>query len=367
MNWPLPPWISPVTATLAAAALASVVLGLGAVLGGKAGQSLASVSGQAVPVGLMTLKVEDQIFVNRQFLGRLEASQTAELGFEFGGIIAQIAVREGDIVRKGDVLARLSRDALVLERQAVAANLQSVQNRHALALAEITRLERLVARGAAPSNSLDRARAESFALAAAIAEAEGALARLDLRLRDTDLTAPFDAIVGATRATLGEAVAAGQPVISVFERGRANFRVGLPMSLDPAALQNPRLEVNGQIYPLTLAALRPDIDLRSNTRIALFAVEAEEITGFGQTASLLAELPLRQRGAWVPVDAMRPGSEGYWTLLAVTETRVAEPIAIEVRHLRGDMAFVSGLFEEGTQVISIGAHKIVPGQTVRAE
>jgi RND family efflux transporter MFP subunit len=361
------PKISRTTVTFAGVTAVSVLVVVGLALVGTRGQSLASAAERAAPVGVMALKIEEEILINRQFLGRLEANQTAELGFEFGGIIAEMSVREGDIVRGGDVLAQLTQDALVLERQSVAANLESLQSRHALVRAEITRLERLVGRGAAPSNSLDRARAEALALGASIADAEGGLAQLDLRLRNAVLTAPFDAIVGATRATLGEAVGAGQPIISLFERGRANFRVGLPMSLHPAALQNPRLDINGQNFPLTLSALRPDIDIRSNTRIALFAVAADDVTGFGQTATLMADLPLRQRGAWVPVDAMRPAAEGFWTLLSITDDMVAEPIAIDVRHLRGDMAFVSGLFEEGTKVISVGAHKIVPGQTVRAE
>jgi len=46
---------------------------------------------------------------------------------------------------------------------------------------------------------------------------------------------------------------------------------------------------------------------------------------------------------------------------------IARHVAVEVEHLRGDQAFVSGAFETGTRIISAGAHKVVPGQSVRVE
>jgi len=324
-------------------------------------------AGPATPVGIIALDLQEEILVNRQFLGRIEATREANIGFEFGGTIAQINVREGDPVQAGDVLARLTRASLTLERTALEASLTAARSRLDLANSEVNRVERLVRSGAATSSSLDQVLANRDTLNSTRIEVETALAQVDLRLRNTELIAPFDGIVGATTANIRETVAAGQPVVSIFESGGANFRVGLPISLDPAGLRDPRIAVAGRIYNVTLDAVRPDIDFRTNTRTAIFRLNAEDMTSFGLSATLSGQVALPLRGAWVPIDAMRPSAMGYWILLAVGEDGIADPIAVEVEHLRGDEAYVSGAFDAGTRIIHVGAHKVVPGQSVRTD
>lgn len=321
----------------------------------------------ATPVATITLQMEDTISVERRFLGRLEARQSADIGFEFGGIIDTIPVREGDRVQKDHVLATLVDDALLVERVALSASLSAAQTQYDFTEAEAERVRQLVARGAAQSARLDQIESERDTLAARLVEVESHVNQVDLRLRAARVTAPFDGIIGARSASLGETVAAGQPVVTIFDSGAADFRVGLPTSLDPADLRNTRITIGDADYTVTLNAVRPDIDYRTNTRTAIFGVEADALVSFGLSAVMTGEVSLPMRGAWVPVDAMRPSSEGYWIILEVDDDMIANRVAIEVQHLRDDMAFVIGAFDTGTRIVSAGAHKVVPGQTVSTD
>lgn len=61
------------------------------------------------------------------FTGELTAVQTAELAAEYGGVVRQVPVAEGDTVSKGTVLAQLDTAAAQLEAAKAAADLNSTQ------------------------------------------------------------------------------------------------------------------------------------------------------------------------------------------------------------------------------------------------
>lgn len=321
---------------------------------------------RATPVETIKLAIEDEIFVQRRFLGRLEARQAADIAFEFGGTINALPVREGDRVRKGETLASLSIEATQVARATAQASLEAAQSQFDFAAAEAERVERLVSRGATQASRLDQVLSESTIASSRLKEAQSALDQVDLRLKQSELIAPFDGIIGARGASLGETVTAGQTVVSLFDSSGTDFRVGLPTSLDPATLRNPRITLNGTTYDVTLKAVRPDIDFLTNTRTAIFQVETDEVLSFGLSATLSGDVAQPLRGAWVPIDAMRPSAEGYWIILAVDDNGVAQRVAVEIQHLREDEAFVTGAFDADTTIVGAGAHKVVPGQSVRA-
>lgn len=330
------------------------------------GQSAAEERG-ATPVRLMTLEIADQITVERRFLGRIEARQAADLAFGFGGTIDRITVQEGARFQESDVLASVNVDALKVRLEALRKRLGAARSQLEIATAEIERVRRLVSRNATPSNRLTEAEIEIQLRVSDVIELEGAVKEIELQIRKSRLIAPFDGIVGARGANLGETVSPGQTVVSIYEDGSTDFRVGLPTTLSPASLTDTRIRINGREFPVKLRAVRPDIDLRTNTQIAIFEVLTSEPIRFGLSAVLIGDVVVPVRGAWVPLDAMRPSAQGFWIVLGVDDKKVARRIAIEVLHFRDDAAFVTGAFEDGARIISVGAHKVVPGQAVQAE
>jgi len=318
-----------------------------------------------VIVNLINLEVVDSAAIERHFPGRLEAHDSVNVAFEYEGRLESVSVREGETVRAGDTLARLRIDRLQLDREAVGATVASLTQQLRLAEQEEQRISRLVSSGAVAANQLDRLRAQRFALEAELSNARNALGQMDLRLEDAVLVSPVDGVVGSIMASQQEAVAAGQPVVSVFKDGLPRFRVGLPANLDIADLRDVTLLIDDATYPVTLVSMRPDVDPRSNTRTAIFSVDMDDGFSFGKSAVLTGNISLDLRGAWVPVDALRTSSEGSWIVLAVAEDMVARRLDVEVQHLRGSHAFVTGPFQNGTRIVGAGSHKVVAGQTVR--
>jgi multidrug efflux system membrane fusion protein len=61
------------------------------------------------PVKTIVVAAGDQPYV-RTFPGKVEASKTAELSFQVSGLLVSVPVKEGQRVRKGDIVAQLRQD-----------------------------------------------------------------------------------------------------------------------------------------------------------------------------------------------------------------------------------------------------------------
>ncbi|NNF73464.1 MAG: efflux RND transporter periplasmic adaptor subunit [Rhodobacteraceae bacterium] len=334
-------------------------------LAARADQAEKPPAADAVPVSVTLLETEPGFDTQRRYVGAVEAAQATDVAFEFGGLVAELPVGEGDIVRAGDVLARLDTSLLEAERTRFEASREVVAAQLAFADLSLTRREELNARGFAPTEALDRARFDQAALVAQLAEIDAGLQSVAIRMEKSAITAPFDARIGAQLVDRGTTIGAGQALFSLLEEVPPLVRIGLPLSIDPATLETARIILGDRTYDATLFATRPDIDPVTRTRTVLFALSnASEVT-FGQTATLAVTQRVDAPGTWVPVAALREGVQGVWTILVADDEDRVRPAAVEVIHAEGDRVFVRGSFPDGARLINAGPHRVTPGQLVR--
>jgi len=288
--------------------------------------------------------------------GTLAARDAWTLAFPSGGVLATVAVREGQAVRKGDLLAAL--DLTPLEAQARAA-------REALAKAErdATRARSLVAGEAAPASALQDAATGLEVAAAASRAAEFALARARLVARD-------DGWVDRRFAEPGEVVGAGQPIVAVSGRGGGWIvKAGLT-DKDVLGLRT------GDAATVRLDA-RPAEALRG--RVAEIARSPSPATGTYEiqvrledapadlVAGFTAKIELRRAvpsaGA-VPLAALQDGDGERGAVFALDGTR-ARRVPVRVAFLQGDRAVLSGGLDGVDEIVLDGASKLVDGAPVR--
>jgi multidrug efflux pump subunit AcrA (membrane-fusion protein) len=226
--------------------LAAVILlaGLGA---------LGAVRFRAVPVTVQPVvrgKAVEAIYAT----GTVEAEDRVNVKAKTSGSIAELFVREGSAVKKGDLLARIDNPvvsfdlkrgqvdlsaasaqagasapqvaALRAQRSALAADLD-------VARQDLARAERLGATGAVATVDVDRARARVAGLEGSLAsnEAQERALRIDLsanaersaaavkslasRVADTEVRAPLDGVVLSKSIEFGEVVAVNQTLFKV--------------------------------------------------------------------------------------------------------------------------------------------------------
>lgn len=190
--------------------------------------------------------------------GRIEVERVA-VATKYAGRVAEIRVDEGDLVKKGDVIARMDTAELQAElaeaeagqhqaEQGIDQALAEIGIRKAdLALAEIelARASTLQKKDAGTAADVDRRRAQRDVAVAALKGAQAALedskaaalaaaARVD-RLRtviaDMDLKAPTDGRVEYRLVKAGEVLAAGGQVATLLDLADVHMVVFFPTSV----------------------------------------------------------------------------------------------------------------------------------------
>jgi RND family efflux transporter MFP subunit len=175
------------------------------------------------------------------------------------GILMSVSVREGDPVRKDQLLAALDCEALLVSKQIAKLNMES-HGRLDAAMAECNlrksrfeKLQTLRAQGHASAEEVDRARADFDIATANVLSAQEQLAVDALEFKRTEalierrmIRSPLDGVVSKIHHEEREFIIASAPtVLTVVELNPLRVIFSVPLS------QSTSLKV-GQVTPLTL-------------------------------------------------------------------------------------------------------------------
>lgn len=210
---------------------APAVLFVGALLSASCDQGPAAPRAEVIrPVRSIRVG-ESSPFTGRQFPGRAEPLQFADLSFRVPGSLRELPARVGQMVAAGAVVAQLDRRDFEVRVRAAEASLARAKADLARSELELSRFTEGFDRGAVSEIELVRVReARNIASATVDAiEAELQSARDDLT--DTTLTAPFGGEVTARYVEVYEDVQAKRRVVRIVDDSRIRFTVYIPEQL----------------------------------------------------------------------------------------------------------------------------------------
>ncbi|MDO1584831.1 efflux RND transporter periplasmic adaptor subunit [Rhizobium oryzicola] len=160
------------------------------------------------PVSVLIMKKTEQPLTT-VLSGRAEAFQSADIRPRVGGIIKQIAIKEGSFVKAGDLLYKIDDDtyrAAFAESQAA---LEKAEVSVPAAEANLQRYERLANTGATQKD-YETARTTLLQAQASVAQAKATLQTAQINMQLTEVRAPFDGVTSATNFSVGNVVTASQ-------------------------------------------------------------------------------------------------------------------------------------------------------------
>jgi RND family efflux transporter MFP subunit len=200
--------------------------------------------------------------------GSVQAVRQSTLAAQVGGSITSLAVKAGDRVKGGQLIARIDdRDAqaALARAQAGVAEAQA-QWRHA----ELTtrRNRELQGQGFISQAALDVADTQAQAAQANLKQAQAALTQAVLARGFTAVTAPFDALVLATLVEAGDLATPGRPLATVYAPGAMRALVQVPSSRAALAREARQVQVmlpDGRSVEPTVRTVLPGADPVSQT------------------------------------------------------------------------------------------------------
>jgi RND family efflux transporter MFP subunit len=154
-------------------------------------------------------------------------SQVAATG---SGLVAALLVREGDVVEKGQVLARLDDGDIRLRLRQAEAQKKLAQVQLSASRRELDRLTKLADDKALPAAQVDQARTAFEAAEAQLALAETTIAMARKAQVDTQIKAPFAGVVVERLTAEGAWVATmpPSPVVALAEITPIDLKIDVP-------------------------------------------------------------------------------------------------------------------------------------------
>jgi RND family efflux transporter MFP subunit len=307
----------------------------------------------------------------RQFPGVVDAIQKADLSFRVQGKINEVMVREGDLVEKGAVLAKLD----PTDYQIV---LNDRKASYATASANFERAKQLVAKEAISKVDHDKIRAEYHTAKANLEAAEQDLAY-------TSLKATFPGYIAKRHVENFEEVRRKQTVFTLQDISELEIKVDVPENLmiqlrraiEPGKVKKPRREmyaVFDQIkdtkFPLETKEITTTAD--PNTRTFQATLKMDHPEGYnvlpGMTATVFAEVLASEIGDSVtvllPLSAVVSDPDknpNVWIVDETTMTVSSKPV--KAGTMTSNRITVSGL-EPGERIVIAGAAFMREGMKV---
>lgn len=304
-----------------------------------------------------------------RFTGIARAGDRRAAAFTHAGRVVERPVRTGDRLAAGALVARLDPQPFTAARDAARARRDETAARLAQAERDRDRAEALAASQAIGREQVERLRAEAAALRAASQAAATALAECERQCGETELRAPWPALVSTVEVEPGEVVATGQTVARLERTAGSEVPVAVPPALVPrlAVGQPARLQplggaaVDGRVVSVAAAADRShlcevlvesDAAIAPGSAVAVALTVAEPPT---VAVPLAALLDLAGRPAVVVLAA---GGDGA--------LRVHRQ-AVELRGVVGGSALLApGALTPGARVAVAGHQQAVEGEAVDA-
>jgi RND family efflux transporter MFP subunit len=144
------------------------------------------------------------------YVGRFAASRSVEIRPRVAGEVTGIHFRDGEIVRKGQLLFTIDPRPFNAALAEARANAASARSALALAQADLGRAQRLIADEAVSAGEVDSLRAKVQAASAALAAADARLRARALDVEFTQVRAPIAGRISDRKVDAGNQVAGGE-------------------------------------------------------------------------------------------------------------------------------------------------------------
>jgi multidrug efflux system membrane fusion protein len=330
---------------------------------------------QAISVAVAKAEVRDMpVYLNG--LGSVDAFNTVVVKSRIDGQIVQIAFREGQEVKQGDLLVVIDQRPYQVALQQAEATLFKDQSSLKDAKLNLQRFQELYKDGVIPKQQMDTQDSLVGQLDGAVRADQAQIDTVKLNLNYARITAPVSGRVGLRQVDIGNMVHASDPtgmlVITQLQPIAVVFT--LPEDNLPA--------VSKRLHAGTLEAVaysRDDQTKLATGKLLTIDNQIDQTTGTGKLKAVFDNrdnalwpqqfvnvhllLETRKNNTVVPVAAIQRGPQGTY-VFALKPDKTVELRPVTVSFNEGSFSSISMGLNPGDQVITDGQDKLQNGSQV---
>ncbi|HET9795268.1 MAG TPA: efflux RND transporter periplasmic adaptor subunit [Thermoanaerobaculia bacterium] len=326
---------------------------------------------EAVPVTAARVERRD-LPVEVTAIGHVEPYSTVSVKSQVNGTLMSVGFREGQDVRKGDLLFRIDPRPFQAALAQAKANLARDRAQAQNAEAEIGRYAGLVEKDYVTREQYDQVKANAEALASTVKASEAAVENAALQLSWCTITSPIDGRTGGLLVHEGNLVKANddkamvvinqiRPVYVTFstpESSLADLQRQRGLAVKAAAPGNAAPKA-GQ---LTFIDNAVDPTTGTITSKATFP-NGDETLWPGEFVNVTVVLRTEAGAVVVPSPAVQTGQNGSYVYVIKGDATVeSRPVSVE--RTQGTLTVVVKGLAPGEQVVTDGQLRLAPGARV---
>jgi len=295
------------------------------------------------------------------------------------GFLLKQAFKDGNAVRKGDVLFVIDPSEFNAARDVAAAKVERAKATLEAAENQLVRYKKLADSGTFSPAQHDKAKAEAGQARADIAASKADLVRAELDVGYTKVTSPIDGRIGGSTVDAGNLIGPDSGVLATvvaLHPIRVNFSVSERDYLDHTQAQKngksvgftPKIKLaNDQVYPHDgkLDFIDNRVDASTGTiKVRVEFPNPDELILPGQFVNVTLVSSEPENQIVVPQTAIQENQTGPFVLVVDKDNKVGiRPVKTGQRK-DAEISVMDGL-AVGEMIIVEGIQKVRPGATVK--
>ena len=331
----------------------------------------------AVPVTVAKAE-QKTVPINLTAIGTAEAFSTVSIKSQVNAILEQVHFRQGDFVKKGDLLFTLDARPFQSSLAQAQANLARDKAQEELNQVQATRYEKLYAAGVAPKEQYDQMRANADAQQALVHADEAAVESAKLQLQYCTIYSPVDGRTGALQVYPGNLVKENDvPVLVVINEISPIFvDFAVPeqyLGVVKKYMTGGRLQIEstpyGDTMPETgyLTFVDNNVDNTTGTiKLKGTFPNSDHRLWPGQFSTVSLRLAEEEKATVVPSQAVQTGASGDF-IFVVKSDNTAESRPVKVARQIGGESVISSGITPGETVVTDGQLRLIPGIKVEVK
>ena len=314
----------------------------------------------------------------RTFSGTAQTDKIINLSFRNNGIITEFNIKLGQIVKKGQLLARLDNVQSRLSYEQSLTDLNSAASQMNTAKLNLNRVRLLYEKGSSSLSDFEAAK-NSFNTAEESHEsAKRGVAIQREQIRYGYLNAPADGIIAAVSAEIDENVSIGEAVATLNAGTDMEISLGIPESVINGVRQGMDVEVDfssiqEKKFKAKVTEVSPAVDANSATYpVRVIVTSPSEEIKSGMAANVTFDFGNHKTGAKdlvVPAHAIGEDSEGRFVFIIEGEGDHAKVSKqqVTIGALTSEGFEIKSGLSAGQKIATAGLQTLLDGQEVRLQ